>query len=292
MRDLERRDKLEARRRLLRKLAVGTSAVAAILLALSGGAVASAARADPPSTLILQQSLDGHVECVSPDATCTIINLYGQNGDPGESPIAPGQHHVTTVVLRNAGTLTASSLSVAAGSCTNQLCGTVEVATVCTTGGMITFSFGPATLDAFGASGTHAVNTGLAPGASTTCTFTVTYPPDAPGIVAARSVQPVTWTLTASEAPPTTSPPTTRPPTTSKPPTTSPPTSAPPSTTPSRVPPTKPAAIPPLLAMTGVDARALAIAGLVLLAIGAVLFRLSSRHDRGSGESPSAGDVR
>ncbi|MBO0731601.1 MAG: LPXTG cell wall anchor domain-containing protein, partial [Acidimicrobiaceae bacterium] len=270
-------------------------------------------------TLVLQQSLNGHVQCVSPDATCTIVNLYGQGGDPGPSFITPGEQHVTTVDLTNAGTLAASSLTVVAGSCTSQLCETVTVTILCTTGGTASFSFGPATLTAFGASGTHLVANGLAAGASSTCTFTVEYPANAPFIAPARSVQPVTWTLTAPEVPPTTTipPPTTIPPTTTvPPPTTVPPaTTIPPATTspapppPSTVPPAPPTTkvsgppavpppvvgppAPPSLAVTGTDALVMAIAGLVLLAIGAFLLWLSRRRDEGHGvDSPPVAESR
>jgi|GEM_PF-7083753 len=296
MDDMGRGDHLALRRQRLRRLAVATCTVAAILLALSAAAVASAAASsDPPSTLVLQQSLNGHVECVSPDATCIQVNLYGQNGDPNLTFIDPGEQHVATVDLTNAGTLAATSLTVTAGDCTSRLCDTVEVSILCTTGGAETFSLGPMTLNQFGDSGTHVVSNGLAPGNSSTCTFTTEYPLHAPLILGARSVQPVTWTLTAAEVPPptTTIPPAT---TTPAPPTTKvngPPPTAPPTSKvngPSVVAP--PVAGPPsppgALAMTGTDALALAIAGMALLAIGGLLLWMSRRRGASQqGDSPT-----
>jgi hypothetical protein len=197
-------------------LAVTTSVAGAILVAL--GAVAFAVPPDPPSALILEESLNGQVQCASPDASCT-LNLYAADGAPGQSLIAPGQQHVTTVDLRNAGTLAATDLTMAAGPCQNQgpagigeprgdLCSTATVTVTCTTAGT-TFSYGPTTLTAFAAAGIATIVSGLASGASTRCTFTVTYPLDAPTVLSTRALQPITFTLTAPEPSPTTTPPTT-----------------------------------------------------------------------------------
>ena len=298
-------DQLDARRHRLRRLAAVTSVAGAVLLAL--GAVRSEAQPEPPPTLVLEQLLDGQVECVSPEAQC-LLNLYSQGGAPGPSFITPGEQHVTTVDLRNAGNLTASSLEMAAGTCRNEdtsgvgtpdgdLCGTVTVAVLCTSGAT-TFSYGPTTLPEFAESGTHTIVGGLAPGAAARCTFTVGYPADAPYFFFTRAVQPVTWTMTAAEVPPTTPPtttaPTTGPPTTAPPPTASP-TTGPPSVAPPGPParPAVPAAPAPgatprqpgALAFTGGDALPLALAGLALLLIGGLLYWWSRpREHRWTGE--------
>jgi len=246
------------------------------LLCISIGASASAARTDPASSLVIQQTLNGLTECVSPDATCTTPNLYAQNGDPGPSPIAPGQHHATTVELRNAGNVTASSLDLSPGSCHNyavtgsrppsDLCDTVDVAVACTTEGT-TYTFGPATLTNFGEAGTQALNRGLAPGASTTCTFMETYPANKPALTAGTGAdQPVTWTLTAGEIPP-------------------PATTPRPGATPGPPEPSAsqgPALVAPFsgpLPSTGTGSLALAMVGSVMLATGGAMLRWSRRRD-------------
>jgi hypothetical protein len=264
----------------LRKWSVATSVAAAMLLALSVSAVAaSAGTGSSSSSLVLQQLLNGQVQCVSPDATCSVVNLYGNDG-VSPNPVAPGDVRTTTVQLLNAGTLAASSLTMTPGACQNQtlvagvptgdLCGTLTVTISCTTGNS-TFSYGPQTLTTFGEQGTHTIETGLAPGASSTCRFTVTYPAGAD--IAAASVagmtlgtQAITWTLTANEAPtPTPSPPTTP--------------GAPAAVTPG---PAAPSTVPGPLAVTGSYPLALALAGLALLVVGRVLSRLSRRRDHHS----------
>jgi LPXTG-motif cell wall-anchored protein len=265
----------ERRQQRLRKSAVGTSLAATILLCLSIGASASAARTDPASSLVLQESLNGLTQCVSPDATCTTPNLYAQNGAPGPSSIAPGQHHATTVELRNAGNITASNLDLLPGSChnytvnggppTSDLCGTVDLVVACTTGGT-TNALGPTTLTNFGEIGTQALTRALAPGASTTCTFTETYPAHTPAPSAGTGAdQPVTWLLTAGDIPPQANTP--RPGEVSGQP-------APGNSL-------GPAQVAPqsgLLPSTGTGALSITIVGSVLLATGGVMFWWSRRR--------------
>lgn len=262
---------LEMRRSRLRKLAVATSLAGALFLVLSVSGFAAAARTDPPApSLVLQQLLNGQVQCTSPDATCTVVNLYGPDGSPNPPLMFPGDQRMTTVQLRNAGTVPSSGLVVSAGACTNQplsggadggdLCPVLTVAIACTTGSM-TFSFGPETLTRFGQAGVLTINNGLAVGQAATCTFTTTYPATAPSFAQVlRVIQPVAWTITAEAPPPppppTTTPPTTAPPTTA-PPTTAPPTSAPPTSAPpvtappATAPPSAPSAtVPPSAAVT------------------------------------------
>jgi hypothetical protein len=267
----------EQKRQRLRKSAVGTSLAATLLLCLSIGASASAGRSDPAASLVLEQSLNGLTQCVSPDATCTTPNLYGQNGAPDPSPIAPGQQRATTVELRNSGNIAASSLDLSPGSCDNyaitggaalsDLCGTLEVAVACTTGGT-TSTFGPATLTNFGEVGTWSLNRGLAPDASTSCTFTVMYPADKPALSAGTGAhQPVTWTLTAGDIPPQATPP--------------PPGVVPgPLSSGASLSPTSVAPLAGPLPFTGIDSLGLAIVGSVLLATGGVMLWWSRRRDR------------
>lgn len=270
MRATQRSGQAEVRRRnrkrrpRRRASSVVVCAAAAVLLALSVGsvdAVAGPVQADPPSgSLVLEQSLDGQTTCVSPDATCSVVNLYAQDGDPSPPPIDRGAQRTTTVQLRNAGSVTASGLDLSPAACRNQplhggtagadLCATVTVAVDCATGGS-PFSLGPQTLTSFGQEGTRTVTAGLAPGASATCRFTVAYPLDAPLITEAlRAVQPVTWTLTAGETPPPSD------------------GVAPGPSTPGRGP----------LALTGVDVLPLVLAGVALLAAGGLALRWSRRR--------------
>ena len=310
----------EARRRRLRMLSVAASLAGALLLSL--GAMASAAQTAPPGTLVLDEAINGSIQCVSPDTSCT-VNKYGINGAPVPPLIAPGNQFTTTVELTNGGTLTGSSLELAGGPCRNtgpggvgapggDLCGLITVTITCCQPGAPpraqaatlagaarvqpaaeddppmqpaavdllvrpaaapTFTLGPISLAAFAQSGTHTVFTGLAPGASVLCTFTVTYPPDGPFVFSTRAIQAVAWTLTGEEAPPTTVPPTTAPPTTA-PPGTAPPGVTPPAVTPPGAVVTTPRA-PGALAFTGGDTLPLALAGLVLLVLGGLLYWFS-----------------
>jgi hypothetical protein len=261
-------DQPHARRRRLRRLAVATSVAGAILVAL--GAVAFAVPPDPPSALILEESHNGSVRCFSPDASCT-LNYYAIDGAPGQSVIAPGQQHVTTVDLRNAGTLAATDLTMIAGPCQNQgpdgigepggdLCSVATVTVTCTTEGP-TFSYGPATLTDFATTGAATIVSGLASGASARCTFTVTHPVDGPTVLSTRALQPVTFTLSAAEPPPTTTPPTTAEAVAGA----------------GDVPPPSPGAAPGrgALPVTGDQALLLALTGLALLTLGGLLLGLS-----------------
>ncbi|HEY7073163.1 MAG TPA: hypothetical protein VH479_23760 [Acidimicrobiales bacterium] len=243
---------------------------ATVLLAL---AVAAAAQAvpDDPSTLVLEQSLDGAVVCVSPDAACSAIDLYGPAGIPNTAPVHPGDRFATTVQLRNAGNIAASGLALSPAGCENRpldgatavadLCGTVTVTVGCEAGGGAgtgtggtTFGSGPQTLAAFGQDGTHTVSPPLGPGEAVTCMFTTAYPADGPPIEqAVRAVQPVTWTLVAPE-----------------PPARSPSGGAEAAGRPGSGP----------LAFTGGDALPLTLAGVALLAVGGALHRRSRRLRR------------
>jgi LPXTG-motif cell wall-anchored protein len=235
------------------------------LLFLAVGEMATAALGAPANSLVLQQLLNGQVRCVSPDSTCT-VNLYGPNGVLPPPLIHPGSQNTTTVQLRNAGTLAADSLVVSPSLCQNRtlaggsggdLCGTLTVQILCTNaGGATLLSFGPQTLTRFGQAGTHRLTNALAPGTSATCHFTVTYPAASPVIIGMEAEQPVSWTLTAAQAaPPTTSP------------------SAPAPT------PAPGAAAPGPLPRTGAETIALALAGLVLLAVGWALFWVARRRE-------------
>lgn len=279
MRGTRRSDHAEADRRRLRVSAVAVTATAVALLALSVAAAAQAQTAAP--SLVLEQSSNGEVTCVSPAATCSAVNLYGRDGSIDTPPVFPGDQLTTTVQLRNAGNLAASGLHLAAGACENEpvdgggavladLCATVTVAVECGTDGT-TVSLEPQTLVGFGQAGSRTVAAPLAAGAVATCRFTVTYPADAPASPQAlQAVQPVTWTLMAPDAPT-------------------------PGPSPSPAPPdaggTSPGpATPPggALAFTGGNALALALAGLVLLVLGGVLHRASRGRDGGVAVPPTA----
>ena len=268
MRATGRSDQAQSGRRRLRASAAA-SVVAALLLLLS---VAAAAQVEPPdSPLVLQQLLGGEVTCVSTEATCTLVNLFGQDGAPSTGPIRPGDQLDTTVQLRNAGTIAASGLDLVAGPCQTEplsgevaladLCATITVALDCTAGDA-TFSLEPQTLTSFGQGVSHSVAAPLAAGASATCQFTITYPADAPPATQElRAVQPATWTLVAPDAPS--------------------PTPSDPGGGASPAP-----AVPPRgpLAFTGADALPLVLAGVALLVAGGVLYRFR-RHDRGAARS-------
>ncbi|MDD9371576.1 MAG: hypothetical protein PV358_15770, partial [Acidimicrobiales bacterium] len=257
-----RSDDAEANRRRLRVSAVAVTVTAVALLALSVAAAAQAQTAAP--SLVLEQSSNGEVTCVSPSATCSAVNLYGRDGSTNTPPVFPGDQLTTTVQLRNAGNLAASGLHLAAGACENEpvdgggavladLCATVTVAVECGTDGT-TVSLEPQTLVGFGQAGSRTVAAPLAAGAVATCRFTVTYPADAPASPQAlQAVQPVTWTLMAPDAP------------------TPGPSPAPPDAGGTSPGP----ATPPggALAFTGGNALALALAGMVLLFLGGVLHR-------------------
>jgi hypothetical protein len=249
----------------------------AILLSL--GAVAGAAPTAPSAPLVLEQSVNGQVQCVSPDGSCVVANLYGPAGSPQPPMMFPGDQFVTTVQLRNVGTLPSSNLLLSAGACQNQamsgvgqapdLCGTVTVSIACTSGGG-TFSFGPVTLPDFAQAGTLTVDDGLAVGQAATCRFTTTYP-EAPTTLseAARAVQSLTWAITADEPPPTTPPPHTSRPSGST------------ATTPPG---------PGALAFTGGDALPLVLAGLALLLLGGLLLwrsRPGGLRPEGPGPPPA-----
>jgi hypothetical protein len=248
----------------LRTWAVALSVAAAALLALSISVAAATAGNDPPSSpLVLQQLLNGQVQCTSPDATCTVVDLYGQDGNPNSPNLNPkGETRTTTVQLLNAGTTAASDLTLTPAACANEnlggvpvdLCSTISAAVSCSTGGS-KIALGPQSLTVFGERGPQIVNTGLAPGASTTCTFTVSFPPGSPAaLLSARAVQPITWALLSNE---------TQTPTPSAP---APGVSA-------------PSALPGPLAVTGSNPIVLALLGLVLLVTGRVLSRAARRRE-------------
>ena len=256
--------------RRLGRWAIVTTVAAAVLFSLSAAAVAAGATGGSPSApIVLQELLNGQTQCVSNDADCSIVNLYGQNGNPNSAPLNPnGEQRTTTAVLLNAGSTAASSLSLNPGTCQNQnlnaalpsgdLCSAITLTVACATGGS-TVSFGPQTLTAFGHDGTLIADTGLSPGASTTCRFTVSYPASDPtAVLEVRAVQPITWTL-AGEAP------------------TAGPATSGPGTGPSGAAPGL--SVPGPLAITGIDALALAIVGLALLVAGHFLAHLSRRPE-------------
>jgi hypothetical protein len=282
MRGTGRSDQADRGRRRLRASAVIACVIAVILLALSVTAAAQTESTNP--TLVLEQLLNGEVACVSADATCSAVDLYGRQGNRNTGPINPGDRLSTTVQLRNAGNITASGLHLSADACQNQaldggtaladLCDTVTVAVDCAADGT-TFSLEPQTLGSFGQDA-HTVAAPLAPGASATCRFDVAYPTDRPAITERlRAVQPVTWTLMAPDVPGPGPGPGQEPgPGQGRGLEPAPGPSG--GVTPEPAPPSRGP-----LAFTGGDALLLSLAGLALLIVGAVLHRLSRHHGRG-----------
>lgn len=249
--------------RVLRRAAIATCVAGALVLLVSAAEAASAAASDPPApTLVLQEVHDGRVICVSPEANCTVINLYGPDGSITPPRAFPGSRNTTTIQLRNASSIAASRLEITADACRNvapnggpigDLCAVLTVTVSCTSPSG-TFSYGPVSLTRFGTAGTHIVSNALAAGASATCRFTLDYPAGAPSFTnVVRAIQPITKTLVAAPAPP--------------------PTPAP---TPA---PTPPPAPPVKLPFTGANPAPFVIVGAALLALGGGLFRLSRRRD-------------
>jgi hypothetical protein len=163
-------------------------------------------------TLVMQeQNAGATVTCLSTDggsvstntATCSTINKFG-----GSTTMVPGGSTATTVTIKNAGTASASTFTLApTGVCTQSNNGTTNGSstTLCSTmtiavsGGTTVAS---QTLDAFyaayktgGTSGPISLGT-VAPGATVSFTFTVSLPAGATntsqGLAASM---PLTWTF-------------------------------------------------------------------------------------------------
>jgi hypothetical protein len=144
-------------------------------------------------------------------ATCSQINKYGDAGAL-VTTLQPGDSISTAVQLTNTGSGDATSFTMTPGACgsvyntgsqsgstpagADDLCTQLQVSVTCTGGA--TLSTGPVSLAAFQASGPYTLGTGLASGATATCTFTVSLPGTTPanfsGQTATQSIQ---WQLSA-----------------------------------------------------------------------------------------------
>lgn len=142
-------------------------------------------------------------------ASCDQINKYGDGG-VADTTLQPGQSISTSVTMTNTGSGDAATFTMTPGTCTSlyntgsrigtapavadDLCGELQVAVECT--GDATLSVAATSLAAFATE--HTLATGLASGASTTCTFTVSLPADAPSRFSGQTAtQPIVWTLSA-----------------------------------------------------------------------------------------------
>lgn len=142
-------------------------------------------------------------------ASCDQINKYG-NGGVEDTTLQPGDSISTSVTLKNTGSGDATTFTMAPGTCSSvyntgsqlgatpaagdDLCTELQVAVACT--GDATLTVAATNLAAFAT--THTLATGLPSGGSTTCTFTVSLPADAPSRFSGQTAtQPIVWTLSA-----------------------------------------------------------------------------------------------
>lgn len=161
------------------------------------------------ATAVILQETSGAVTCNSSDgtqtpvnsSTCTTINKYGGT----TSPMIPGGSQVTVVTFKNVGGLNASKFTLASGTCSStpttgtltpdNLCATATDFTIkieCPTGTTI---YVPGTPNAI--TNPLTISSGLAAGASVSCTITAAVPPGASVLAQGVTVtQPLTWTLT------------------------------------------------------------------------------------------------
>lgn len=148
--------------------------------------------------------------------TCSTVNKYGGIGtgsgtDANGAQLSPGDQQTASVTLTNNGTATGTLTMTPAADCaasaypgtTNQdfvhydLCNEMHVSVACAGNSPDTSSLAattPVTLNNSGYAGnTFTVDTALAPNGSTTCTYTLTLPSNAPSgyssQVATQSVQ-------------------------------------------------------------------------------------------------------
>lgn len=91
MRGARRSDQPEVRGRHLHASAVLAILAAAVLLVVSVAAAAQAQAVAP--SLVLEQSHDGAVTCVSPEAACRVVDLYGQDGNTDALSAGHGPFH-------------------------------------------------------------------------------------------------------------------------------------------------------------------------------------------------------
>jgi hypothetical protein len=143
--------------------------------------------------------------------TCSTINKYGNGGvkATGLTALKPGDSVSTQVTLTNTGSTDASVFTLTPGLCSSvynsgsqngntpagadDLCTQLEVAVTCT-GSTLTVAATP--LTTFNSSGPYTLTTGLASGASATCTFTVSLPGGTPANYSGQTVtQALAWEI-------------------------------------------------------------------------------------------------
>jgi hypothetical protein len=141
----------------------------------------------------------------SGSATCTDINKYGGSNPStsGYLKMKPGDSQVTTITIKNAGTLDASTFTVKGGACTDGTQGSVsgsatnlcDLYTITIKQGTTTvFSDTATAFAAAAASSLSAVNAG----SSTTLTITATLSTSATAANQGHTItQPITWTFNA-----------------------------------------------------------------------------------------------
>jgi hypothetical protein len=150
---------------------------------------------------LVMQETGGAATCLSSDATasCSTINKYG-----GNLAMAPGDSSTTTVTIANTGTVNASSLTLAPGSCVQSANGTpAGTATdFCTQLAVALYSGTAATGTPVYAGPASGLSTqtlpGVAAGASQAYTFKVSLPTSLGNTYTnLKASQPLAWTFTS-----------------------------------------------------------------------------------------------
>jgi len=210
-----------ARRRLsLAALLTGLIGTAILALSMNSSlaaftaSITNSVNTAAAGTVIMQeQNAAGTTTCLSTDgtgnnvttntATCATINKYG-----GSTTMVPGQTLSTTVTIKNTGTASVSSFTLAPGTCTQSgnvtgsatdLCSKLGVVISQTVGGATTaVSPASSTLATLATGGALALTAPVVAGATVTFKFDVTLASTAgntyQGLAAA---QPLVWTFTA-----------------------------------------------------------------------------------------------
>ncbi len=211
-----------AGRRRLSVVAIATGLIGVVILALSmtsslaafTASITNSVNTAAAGTVIMQeQNATASTTCLSTDgtgnnvtsntATCSTINKYG-----GSTTMVPGQTVSTTVTIKNTGTASVSSFTLAPGTCTQSgnvtgsatdLCAKLGVVITQTVGGTST-AITPAssTLTSLASGGTLTLTAPVAAAATVTFRFDVTLASSAGNTYQGLSAsQPLVWTFTA-----------------------------------------------------------------------------------------------
>ena len=211
-----------AARRRLSLVAVLTGLVGVAILALSmtsslaafTASITNSVNTAAAGTVIMQeQNSAGTTTCTSTDgtgnnvttntSTCSTINKYG-----GSTTMVPGQTVSTTVTIKNTGTASVASFTLAPGSCTQSgnvtgsatdLCTKMGIAiTQTVAGNTTTITPASSTLTSLASGGTLALTSPVAAGTTITYTFAVTLASSAGNTYQGLSAsQPLVWTFTS-----------------------------------------------------------------------------------------------